>query len=448
MESSQIRFVDPSIAKKAGIRTQAVAARSMSAAITCPGEIGYNATRLAHITARSPGVMADVRAELGDAVTEDQVLATIDSAVLGRTKSGYIEARENHLLAVADLERHNAIHDAVEAMLKACDTELSIADLRRKFADARVGDAKSRLLNAHAQLDLAQQRFDRERELLEKGVSSQESLQSAKATLNKAEADFAATHEDIDIGFEKEHLALERAVKVARVALDAARRGLLIAGVSEAEIDDLAAGKEMRLGRYEVRSPMAGVIVNRHAVVGESIDTQTPLFTVADLSTMWLTLSLEERDLAVAGRGAGVLFLVDGLPGRSFAGRLEWISSEVDPRTRTVSARTALDNGAGLLRANMFGQARVQVRDEEEVLAVPVEAVQSDGCCTLAFVRQSDTLFRPRKIELGVTSNGYVEVIKGLASGEPVVTTGSFLMKTEIMKGSIGAGCCEVEPGR
>ena len=74
--------------------------------------------------------------------------------------------------------------------------------------------------------------------------------------------------------------------------------------------------------------------------------------------------------------------------------------------------------------------------------------VQSDNCCNLVFVKNSDTIFRPRKVTLGVESKGYVEVMDGVAEGEQVVTTGSFLMKTEILKGSIGAGCCEVDPGR
>jgi cobalt-zinc-cadmium efflux system membrane fusion protein len=96
----------------------------------------------------------------------------------------------------------------------------------------------------------------------------------------------------------------------------------------------------------------------------------------------------------------------------------------------------------------MFGAARVTVRGGEEVLAVPEAAVQTDGCCSLVFVRQSDTLYRPRKVMPGAQAGGYVEVLDGLKEGELLVTTGSFLMKTEILKGSIGAGCCEVEPGR
>lgn len=96
----------------------------------------------------------------------------------------------------------------------------------------------------------------------------------------------------------------------------------------------------------------------------------------------------------------------------------------------------------------MFGQARIVLHDDDEVVSVPSEAVQTDGCCQLVFVRQSDTVYEPRKVLLGSSAGGFVEVLRGLAEGEPVVTVGSFLMKTEILKRNIGAGCCEVDPGR
>jgi membrane fusion protein, heavy metal efflux system len=100
-----------------------------------------------------------------------------------------------------------------------------------------------------------------------------------------------------------------------------------------------------------------------------------------------------------------------------------------------------------LLRAGMFGTARVLIHNGE-ALSVPEQAVQTDSCCQLVFVKQGERLYAPRKVTLGTRVGGYAEVLSGLALGEAVVTTGSFLMKTEILKSNIGAGCCEVEPGR
>jgi cobalt-zinc-cadmium efflux system membrane fusion protein len=132
------------------------------------------------------------------------------------------------------------------------------------------------------------------------------------------------------------------------------------------------------------------------------------------------------------------------LPGETFAGTLTWISPTVDPRTRTIKARAELDNAEGLLRANMFGRARIIVRDREDALVVPKSAVQWEGCCNVVFVKQTDTVYQPYRVRLGeVLEDAYV-VEEGLDENEQIVTQGSFLLKTEILKGSIGAGCCEV----
>jgi len=178
------------------------------------------------------------------------------------------------------------------------------------------------------------------------------------------------------------------------------------------------------------------------------VDTAAAVIVVADMASLWLLGSASESDVQTLREGRPVLFTVDGMPGEAFEGRLTWIGSRVDEKTRLVPVRAELANPEGRLRAGMFGRARVILRDGEEVLSVPVEAVQTDGCCQLAFVREADDVFIPRKLRLGASAGGYVEVLRGLRDGEAVVTVGSFLMKTEILKGSIGAGCCEVDPGR
>ncbi|MCH9035175.1 MAG: efflux RND transporter periplasmic adaptor subunit, partial [Planctomycetes bacterium] len=189
-------------------------------------------------------------------------------------------------------------------------------------------------------------------------------------------------------------------------------------------------------------------VVKRQAVVGELVEERDALYSVADLSTMWLLMDIYVRDLMVVRVGLPVIFTVDGLPGHIFEGHVAWVSDAVDDRTRTIKVRANLPNEQGLLRANMFGLARIIVRDDEELPCVPLEAVQTDGCCQLVFVKKEDTLFEPRKVTLGASASGYVEILDGLALGEQVVTAGSFLMKTEILKANIGAGCCEVDPGR
>jgi cobalt-zinc-cadmium efflux system membrane fusion protein len=156
---------------------------------------------------------------------------------------------------------------------------------------------------------------------------------------------------------------------------------------------------------------------------------------------MWAMLDVYEGDLARVEIGQDVLIRIDGLPGETFSGRIAWIGMTVDARTRTIPARVEVENLTGLLRANMFGRAEILV-GEGEVVTVPREAVQWEGCCNVVFIRRSETIYEPRKVRLGYSTGRVYEVLHGLLPGDRIVTDGAFLLKTEILKESIGAGCC------
>ena len=444
----RVRFRDGTIAQKAGIRTEAARVRRLSNTLECAAEVEFGGTRLTRISPRVPGVVREAAVEIGALVKVGDLLAVIDSSALGQVKSRYIRMRESLLLAKSDYERVDAICRGTQRMLGICTASSSAEEVGRKLAEVRVGEAKSRLLRAHSALRLARATFERETTLREKGISSEQSYETARSNLASAEADFRATHESIAFASDRNRLAAERDLKVAQSESEAVERELQILGVSNEQLAALGAEPGRTLSRYELRSPVAGRVIQRRAVVGELVEERDALYSVADLSTMWLMMDLYERDLMQARIGLPVLFTVDGLPGHSFEGRIAWVSSTVDDRTRTVKVRADLPNERGFLRANMFGLARIIVHDDDEVLSVPVEAVQTDGCCQLVFVKKNDNLYEPRKVTLGASASGHVEILHGLASGERVVTTGSFLMKTEILKSNIGAGCCEVDPGR
>lgn len=194
-----------------------------------------------------------------------------------------------------------------------------------------------------------------------------------------------------------------------------------------------------------IRAPFDGTIVKRDVVQGEVVTPGEALLALADTRTVWAMIDVREDDVARVHSGQPLVLQVDALRGEAFAGELTWVDSEVDRRTRTVKARAVIDNAAGLLRANLFGKARVTLADRADAIVIPREAVQWEGCCNVVFVRRGEGTYEPRKVRLGGTAERLVEVVEGLAGGEPIATLGSFVLKTEILKGSIGAGCCEGE---
>jgi cobalt-zinc-cadmium efflux system membrane fusion protein len=246
------------------------------------------------------------------------------------------------------------------------------------------------------------------------------------------------------IGTEREALESETRLAESRIELARAQQRLRNLGLAETQIEELQSSQGTS-SLLELAAPFDGVVVERAATVGEVVDSSKSLLTVADISRMWAMLDLAQAHLQHVRLGQSVVLTIDGLRGEAFAGGVTAIGTEVDPRTRTIKARAEVDNGRGLLRANSFGRAEISIRNGEPALLVPKAAVQWDGCCNVVFVGESQTRFRPRKLRLGCESGDFYEVLEGLKGDEAVVTQGSFLLKTEILKGSIGAGCCEVE---
>lgn len=248
------------------------------------------------------------------------------------------------------------------------------------------------------------------------------------------------------IGVEREALEAETRAAESRIAVNRARQRLRNFGLSKAQIDAAEADGDTS-SILELVAPFDGTVVERTAVVGEMVEPGKPVLALADTGTMWAMVDLAEPDLATVTVGQEATVAMDGLPGKSFSGRLTWISTQLDHTTRALKARVELDNATGLLRANMFGRARIKSGDRSQALTIPKEAVQWEGCCNIAFVRADDAgvAFRPARLVLAHDSGDRYEVAEGLSPGDVVVTRGSFILKNEVLKDAVGAGCCEVD---
>jgi cobalt-zinc-cadmium efflux system membrane fusion protein len=187
------------------------------------------------------------------------------------------------------------------------------------------------------------------------------------------------------------------------------------------------------------------VVTQRHATVGNMVGLDQALFQIVDTSVMWAELDVPEHELAQVAVGQEVVVTLDDPGDRELAGTISYLAPEIDAHTRTARARVALANPGGLLRANQFGQARVVVSGAHEVVAVPRAAVQRAKGVPFVFVRLAEDEYEARRVQVGAAEGEVVEITKGVRPGEEVVTQGSFLLKTETLKDSIGAGCCDPE---
>ena len=214
-------------------------------------------------------------------------------------------------------------------------------------------------------------------------------------------------------------------------------------GLSETDLDNLAVQDAQgghRVASHNVlRAPFAGVVTKYDVARGELVDPQRDLFTIANLSTVWVLADLYEKDVAKVQTGATATVRADAYPDRIFTGQLTYISDLIDPTTRTAKVRCVVPNPDGALKLDMFTKVTVPTNDRRDALVVPVNAVQQIDNQSVVFVRMSDTRFERRDVRTGATADGRVEVTGALKAGEPVVSDGSFYLKTMLLRERIAA---------
>jgi cobalt-zinc-cadmium efflux system membrane fusion protein len=276
-----------------------------------------------------------------------------------------------------------------------------------------VARVKSEYLSARAEEALKHIILKREQGLVAQEISAQQDLDHAHA----------------------EH-------EIARNTTAMARQRLLNFGLTELAIVNVEQTGSAS-SALEVLAPFAGTIIDRHAVPGESVAPGDALFKIADLSSMWLELSLPEDELSSVSVGQPLVVKFDGQAGLEVSGRLTWIGTGVDDESRMVKGRAVLPNPNRLLRHGMFGHARLQTESGFDVLYVPADAVQHIDGFPFVFSRLADDLFELRRVALGGRGDAGVEIVAGLNREDEIVVTHSFAMKSELLKSRLGAGCVD-----
>ncbi len=268
-------------------------------------------------------------------------------------------------------------------------------------AVAAVEKAASRLL-------LAQTIEKRQRELLTIRGGSVKDLEQAQSDLIAAQGD----------------------LRSGEIALAAVRNRLRILGRSDAEIEKLE--KADRIGAETiVAAPIAGTVIQRKVGLGQYINVgaNDPVYTVGDLATVWLIANVRESDAPKMKVGAAAEVSVLAYPGRVFNARLDYVAPALDPNTRRLPVRARVDNPGREFLPEMFASFRIVAGEGRTAPAVPIEAIVYEGANARVWVAQPDKkTVASRQIEVGMTTNGVVEVRKGLSVGETVVASGTLFI--------------------
>ena len=212
--------------------------------------------------------------------------------------------------------------------------------------------------------------------------------------------------------------------------LEAARERLRLLGVPADEIARLERERQAS-SRIVLRSPATGTVLERGVTQGQFVAADTPLFTIADLTRIWVLADLYEMDFSRVRVGDPARFTADALPGQTFEGRVDFLYPTVSSQTRTLKVRLSLSNPGAKLRPGMYGRVKVSARGGVAMLALPEEAVIKTGDQSYVFLARAGGRFEPRMVRTGLQDGDWIQVLQGVAAGDTVVASASFLIDSE-----------------
>lgn len=269
-------------------------------------------------------------------------------------------------------------------------------ELLAVIASQQISDLRSELAASQRRVELARTTFQRERQLWQDKISAEQDYLLARQSLQEAE-----------------------------IALNNARQKM-----------SALSGSAVLVGgnRYELRAPFAGVVVEKHLGVGEVVSETSNAFTLSDLSQVWVTFGVFPKDLNKVRVGKPVKVSSSEM-GTEVRGTVAYVGNLLGEQTRTATVRVSVPNPDDAWRPGLFVSVQLATESFQAPVSVPEAAIQTVEDKPSVFER-TEHGFVTRHLELGVSENGYVEVRKGLEAGAQVATVGSFILKSELGKGS------------
>ena len=353
----------PAPTQSGAIEIEIVTQQSIAGVISATGKILVPENRMAVIGPVNQGRIVRLYAGQGTRVKKGQKLADLESADIDQAEADYLKA---------------------------------------------LADYQNALRSSAAEVKLAQESYDRNKLLYEQKITAGKNLQSAEHDLEVAKA------------------AAENSVNGTKAALTAARRKLLILGLTDATIDALSKRTDLA-ATFSLNSPIDGIVIERNATIGASVGTDANLFKIINLSQVWIDANVFEKDLQRVRPGQEVKLTVPAFPQTTFSGRVIFVDSVVNPETRTVNVRTEVANPDGRLKPDMFANVQIVTDVNRAAISIPQSAILNDEGKTVVFVADGNG-YKKRQVQAGIQNNDRVEIVDGLNAGDKVVVKGNYLL--------------------
>lgn len=319
---------------------------------------------------------------------------------------------ENSFPGKVSVDETRLAHVGPRIAGRAVEVYANLGDIIKKGQPVAVidspelGEAQSQYLKAKTNLQVAEKSYERAKIVLEGKVISTGEFQRR----------------------EGEYLSASTEAKTAEDRLH-------LLGMTDDEVSAIGKGHTIS-SRVAIYAPVTGTVIERHLTLGEVVEPAKALFTITDLSNLWVIADIPENDISMVKKGQKVSVAVPSYPDAEFIGKVTYISDTIDPASRTVKVRAEVENPKGILKPEMFATVKIGT-GKMDALAIPESAVQREGEKTIVFVAEGENTFEKRVVTLGPEVDGHHQILSGIEKGERIVTKGAFTLKSEGEKGEM-----------
>lgn len=398
-----------------------------------PGTIRHDPTRFVTLRAPVKCLVQSVETGLGRTVARGEPLITLTGPEIGLVRARVQDSLSRLNLASTELDWVTSTHTNVTELVQFLETSPEVSAVEDRFRGRPLGTHGEELLSGYAELLATSRIADRSASLQSQGLVTGATVDERLQKKQAATAKFKSS-------MEESLFAAGQGLKESAAKLDSARRAheavmeelqVLSGGIDPAAAEAENAGP----GLFTVLSPLTGTVVEFYANQGSRFETAETILAVADTSRVWVEAPISQRDWLALGLVDGLTLQVSSpaLGEGPYDARVIFTGSSVSQTTLSVPLIAEISNEKNLFRAGMFVSVRVPVSEAHQALVVSEASLQRDETDVFVFVQKSENTFERIDVEIGESSEGWVEIRSGVSAGEMVVDAGAFLLKSELL---------------
>ena len=444
--------------KASGITVSTASNGVLSKNISLNGEIQINTLNQTHQVAKAAGICHKINCVLGDKVEKGQVLAVLDSAVLGQAKSEYYEVFNLLAISKMNLERARTLNKNVTSLLQKLAKLPENIDFFQKENSSDMGEYRAKLLSAYTEFINNKKNMSRKNKLFKDKIISENDYLNAKSSYDKASAEYFSIQDSISFEIKQKLFEAEQTQKINEFRKNTAEQNLRILGLSTEDIeklnisgaiyqkectndhcDDIGKGKHFHndpstFSQIEIKAERTGTLIAANIELGESVENNKIIFTIADLNNVWAVLQASTKDVSSIKKGQSVVIISED--GVKTIGKVVMVSPLINEETRTATVRVLIDNQDNRFRPGSFVNGEINISAKNLPVVISKEAVQNINGSNVVFV-DSESGFKPVDVTIGREDSEKIEIIKGLKAGTKYVSSGAFTLKAIVVTSGI-----------